>query len=110
MAFLASSMRIMNTSVAGAGSVGRGRVVGPAGPRGGPLTPVSDNERMIEKFTPWAFKDDGTDRVPSARHRHIYQPPPEDVEILLRTYWTSIHPVCYLSTTSITKCSYYTHP
>lgn len=79
MAFLATSMRYMHTS-------------------GGPLTPVSDNERItMEKYSPWALRDH-VERHPLVRRRsntetYIPQPSPEDIEILLKTYWASIHPV-----------------
>ena len=61
-----------------------------------PISPISDNERTVEKYSPWAFRDEGADRGPiMARSpvRPLYQPTPKDVELLLKTYWTSIHPV-----------------
>ena len=63
---------------------------------GVPISPVSDNERVMEKYSPWAFRDEGSDRLPTHTRSQIsplYRPPPKDVEILLKTYWTSIHPV-----------------
>ncbi|EJD03028.1 uncharacterized protein FOMMEDRAFT_168112 [Fomitiporia mediterranea MF3/22] len=78
MAFLATSMRYMHTG-------------------GGPLTPVSDNERIsMEKYSPWALRDH-VERHPLVRRKstattYIPQPSPEDIEILLKTYWASIHP------------------
>lgn len=87
MAFLASSLRYMHTGNSGSGTGGGGA---------GPLTPVSDSDRLGEKYSPWAFRDEGSDRVePVDRSKKImpYRPPPEDTEILLKTYWSSIHPV-----------------
>ncbi|KAL5528387.1 hypothetical protein ACEPAF_7523 [Sanghuangporus sanghuang] len=78
MAFLATSMRYMHTG-------------------GGPLTPVSDNERItMEKYSPWALRDH-VERHPLVRRKpnretYIPHPSPEDIEILLKTYWASIHP------------------
>lgn len=83
MAFLATSMRYMHT--------------------GSPLTPVSDNERLpMEKYSPWALRnDDRVDRHPFRRRPHANtsyypQPSPVEIEVLLKTYWTAIHPVTFL--------------
>lgn len=79
MAFLATSMRYMHTGA-------------------GPLTPVSDSDRIpLEKYSPWALRD-SLERHPLVRRKpaattYIPQPSPEDIEILLKTYWSSIHPV-----------------
>lgn len=65
---------------------------------GGPLTPVSDNERLpMERYSPWALRDH-VERHPLVRRKsttaiYIPQPSPEDIEILLKTYWSAIHPV-----------------
>lgn len=71
----------------------------------GPLTPVSDGERLpLEKYSPWAVHNNRLEQHPLQRRRssatavnaHIH-PSPAEVEILLKTYWTSIHPVSHQS-------------
>lgn len=66
----------------------------------GPLTPVSDNDRApMKKYSPWGFTEEHSDdKAPVARSQNslLYKPPPKDIEILLKTYWSSIHPVSSL--------------
>lgn len=82
MAFLASSMSYMQT--------------------GSPLTPISDTEHLpVEKYSPWALMRTGDrlDRRPLRRYSqnnnnvYIPHPQPREIEILLKTYWSAIHPV-----------------
>lgn len=67
---------------------------------GSPLTPVSDSERLpLEKYNPWALRhDERVERHPLRRRHHttpthLPQPDPVQIEVLLKTYWTAIHPV-----------------
>lgn len=82
--FLASSMRYMHTGTQSSA---------------GPLTPVSDGERLsMDRFSPWAGRDNRVEHHPLIRRKaslenYIPHPSPADVEVLLKTYWSSIHPV-----------------
>jgi hypothetical protein len=68
-------------------------------PVGAPLTPVSDSERLaMQKYSPWPRGEnfaEGAQRQHQERRNEdeFSDPAPADVEILLKTYWTSIHPV-----------------
>lgn len=65
-------------------------------PIGAPMTPVSDSERLaMAKYCPWPRGELGSDgmRRQSYSDHLASDPMPAQVEVLMKTYWSSIHPV-----------------